>query len=106
MQRAQLARSQFLKLHLGAPASSKIVSLYLFDAIVRHARDIIKKDGAGTDIETVLPSVAKAAHPKAALVSAAKEFMKEMATAVHEVAEDTAKTVRPDQKVRGARLRC
>ena len=99
-QRAHLAQSSYLKIHNEASSSSKLMSLYLFDAVVRHARDIIKKNGAGIDVETALPSVAKAADPKAALVSAARDFMKEMANVVQEIAEDTARAVKTDQKVR------
>lgn len=100
-QRAPLARSEFLRLHLKAPSSSKIVSLYLFDAIVRHAREVIKKDGAGHDPVEILPSVAKAADPRAAFVTAAKDFLREMSTIVEDITTDVAARVKPEQRVSG-----
>lgn len=99
LQRPQLAKSEFLGLHLSAPSSSKICSLYLFDAIARHARDIIKKNGAGIDYASSLPSVAHSSDPKAAFVSAAREFLSQIATIVEEVAVNTASTVKTEQKV-------
>ncbi|CAO1618132.1 unnamed protein product [Parajaminaea phylloscopi] len=96
--RPQLAKAEFARLHAAAPASSKICSLYLFDAISRHAKDTVRKSGAGQDPEKALPSTSKAANPMAAYISAAREFLSEMGTVVEEIAEDTSRTVKPEQK--------
>ena len=34
-----------LKAHMRAPPQNKLVSLYLFDAIARHAQDIARRNG-------------------------------------------------------------
>lgn len=36
-----------LKAHMRAPPQNKLVSLYLFDAIARHAQDIARRNGTG-----------------------------------------------------------
>ncbi|PWN19954.1 hypothetical protein BCV69DRAFT_294242 [Microstroma glucosiphilum] len=96
--RAQPAKSEFLRLHLSAPAGSKVVSLYLFDAIARHAREVVKKNGAGLDPLKALPSTQGASDPNGTFVRAAKDFLGEMATIVEEVAVSTAGSVKVEQR--------
>lgn len=58
----------------------------------------MRKSGAGQDPVTALPSTSKASSPKYAFISAAKEFLAEMESIVQEIAEDTARTVKVEQK--------
>ncbi|CAO1631369.1 unnamed protein product [Jaminaea pallidilutea] len=97
--RAQLAKAEVLQIHHGASDSAaSICSLYLFDAASRHAKDVVRKNGAGLDPVKVLPSTKQAGDPKAALISAAKEFLSEMSTIVMEVTEETARMASTEQK--------
>lgn len=106
LQRAQLAKAEVLQIHHGASDSAaSICSLYLFDAASRHAKDVVRKNGAGLDPVKVLPSTKQAGDPKAALISAAKEFLSEMSTIVMEVTEETARMASAEQKVSLSTLR-
>lgn len=60
----------------------------------------MRKNGAGQDPKSSLPSIAKAADPLAAFVSAAKEFLAEIADIMPKVVEEAAQTVKSEQKVR------
>lgn len=54
-----------LKAHMRASPSTKLVSLYLFDAIARHAQEIARRNGVGFDVGG--PPATLAAHAAALL---------------------------------------
>ncbi|CAO1616427.1 unnamed protein product [Sympodiomycopsis kandeliae] len=100
--RSQLVKPEVLKIHLEASSSSsKICSLYLFDAIVRHAQSIVSgKKGSIDEGEAIklLASISKSSDPKQALVSAAEDFLDEMGTIVVDIITDTVKSVKPESR--------
>lgn len=94
-----------VKCHKKASKSTKVSSLYLFDAVARHARDVVRKKGQGFD-----PSGARAPKNDStiepgtteALVAGAKAFLSTAQLAAQELCIDTMATVSQEQKVRSS----
>ncbi|PWN48449.1 hypothetical protein IE53DRAFT_412320 [Violaceomyces palustris] len=88
------------KIHFRASNSTKLSSLYLFDAVARHARDITKGRAEGYDYTCVKapPGSGKQDGSREALEAGASEFVKRAATIVCEVVEDSLRNVTPEQK--------
>ncbi|KAL9938390.1 hypothetical protein V8E36_003013 [Tilletia maclaganii] len=98
--------SALLREHLKASASHKLTSFYIFDAVARQARDIVRKNGAGFDVSGAQPPASNGAdggaQPEAgtpeALVAAAKSFLSFLDGVAEEVTETTFRDVFPDHK--------
>jgi hypothetical protein len=88
--------------HRKASGRSKLPSLYLFDAVCRHASDIVRKRGSGYDYkEAEAPSNSEAERgTKKALVDSAASFLKAANEVLEEMVLITIQAVREDQKVR------
>ncbi|KAK0535395.1 hypothetical protein OC835_002379 [Tilletia horrida] len=100
--------SALLRVHLKAPASHKLTSFYIFDAVARQARDIVRKNGAGFDASGSQPPAddgtadGSGAQPQPgtaeALVAGAKTFLSVLDGVAEEVTESTFRDVQPDHR--------
>ncbi|CAD6897649.1 unnamed protein product [Tilletia caries] len=100
--------STILRVHLKAPSSHKLTSFYIFDAVARQARDVVRKNGAGFDVSGAQPpeddgtGEASDERPQpgtpAALVSGAKAFLSFLDGVAEEVTESTFRAVQPEHR--------
>ena len=90
-----------LRQHTRASSSTKVSSLYLFDAIARHAKDIVKKNGVGFDANDArAPAGSDAIDGTVeALISGASNFLAAASEVASELALDTVKSVSREQQV-------
>lgn len=90
-----------LRQHTRASSSTKVSSLYLFDAIARHAKDIVKKNGVGFDANDArAPAGSDAIDGTVeALISGASNFLAAASEVASELALDTVKGVSREQQV-------
>ena len=73
---------------LRAHPKTKLVALYLFDAIARHAQDIARRRGEGV----------RSAHPPAVLAPAAADFLRALQDVAVPVGTDALRGVPPEQR--------
>ncbi|KAN0063710.1 hypothetical protein ACQY0O_003760 [Thecaphora frezii] len=94
------AATSILKLHLRSSSSTKVSSLYLFDAIARHAKDVVKKQGAGQDAgDARAPPGSDAIDGTTeALVAGAEHFLSWASRVASEIALDTMRSVGREQQ--------
>ena len=90
-----------VKCHKKSSRSTKISSLYLFDAIARHAGDIVRKQGQGFDARNSrAPKASSHADGTVeALIAGAKAFLSTAQLAAEELCVDTMSSVGEEQQV-------
>lgn len=75
----------------------------MFDAIVRHSKDIVKKQGADYDLTDIKPLKGSdsgvEAGTKEALVESAQAFLKKVESGAEKLVVDTMKRVPAEQRV-------
>lgn len=75
--------------------------MYLFDAVCRHAADIVRKRGSGFDYEGAEPPSSSKAErgTKKALVESAASFLRLANEILEEMVVTTMQAVKEEQKV-------
>jgi hypothetical protein len=103
---SSLAIKMMVKCHKKCPKSSKISSLYLFDAVVRHAADIVRKQGQSFDAHGAKApkSCSLQEGTTEALVAGASAFLSTAPQAAEEICLDTLASVAEEQQVSTASL--
>jgi hypothetical protein len=101
-QRGSKTCSIIVKVHRRASQRTKLSSLYLFDAVCRHAADIVRKRGSGfafKDAEAPSNSTAERGTQKA-LVESAASFLKSACEILEEMVMIAMESVKEEQRVR------
>lgn len=75
---------------LSAHPKTKLIALYLFDAIARHAQDIVRRKGEGV----------RSALPPPALAAGATDFLRALQDVAVAVGGDALRGVPSEQRVR------
>ncbi|KAL4401742.1 hypothetical protein ACI68E_001389 [Malassezia pachydermatis] len=84
----EMLAKTMLKAHLRASPANKLVSLYLFDAVARHAQEIARRQGAGFDSDD---------SPQT-LAANASSFLRALHEPAAQVGVDCMQHVPPEQR--------
>jgi len=92
-----------LKEHSKCLSTSKLSSLYMFDAILRHAQDAVRKDGQNFDLKDAQPpkdsQSGAQAGTKEALLESAAAFLSKAGNEAEGYVVDTIKKAPAEQRV-------
>lgn len=106
-QRGDKTANVMIKVHRKSPSRTKLSSLYVFDAICRHAAQIVRKGASGFDYRHAEAPCGSQTErgTKQALTDSASSFIRSASDFLMEMVTSTLEAVREDQRVRATRGR-